>query len=385
MTWKQRLRITSKLRVEWYETMAQMCADGFAVADSLADMQAEFSKINHPMLPVVRELLLRLRGSGTGRKFTGNSSAQSRTLGTELNGLVPTNEALLIESGERAGNLELGLRQAAEYVTAKNQLGSEVKTALLGPAQLLMILLGILIGFSIYIFPNLEGISPRSRWPAMARRYAALADSAIPLTLLIVVGGVLLALGYMWLIKNWKGSTRDKFDKYLWPFTTTARLNSAAMLASLSGFVNAGVPFSKAIDYLAGSSDPYMADVYARLAIDLRKGSRPAVALINCHIMPESFHWKIAQYGKSSAFDRALASMSRTFIQHAIVNTKAIFSIISFLFKLMIVGFAAWTMASMFGIFGSVKGGRYSELDNLFVNPISVSISIKGTSNVQNS
>ena len=370
----QRLQLTTTVRLEWYEAMARMSADGFSVADTLAEMQAEYIKIKHPMYPVVREVLLRLRGSGTGRKKSNGNSI--RTLGTELNGLVPYNEALLIESGERAGDLANGLRRAAEYVRATNRLGSEVKAALIGPILLLVILLAILVFFSLNVLPTFAEISPRIRWPIWARRYGALADMSIPLTVGLIGGGGLLLAGYLQLAKVWISPTRDRLDMSLWPFTTTAQMNSAAMLASLSGFVNAGVPFSQAIDQLAQSSDPYMKDVYTRIGIELRKGKRPADALANSHIISKQYHWVIRMYGKSTEFDKALASLSTSFVEFAIARTKAIFTVFGFAIKLMIVGFVAWTMASMFGIVGSVKGGAVAELNTNIIHSTSVSTSL---------
>ena len=352
----QRGRITTKIRTDWYTTMSVLCRDGFPVVDSLQEMKIEFARINHPMLPVVSEVLLRLRGSGPDRQ-KGGGMARTRNLGSELNGLVPTNEALLIESGERAGGLANGLQRAADYVNATNRLGREIKSALIGPGFLLLLLLGILIFFSISILPTFAAISPKHNWPKYARMYGSLADYSIPIAVVIVAGGGALLVGYMKLIRNWIGSFREQLDMRVWPFSAAAQMNSAAMLASLSGFVSAGVPFASAVDLLSQSSDPYMKDVYSQISKDLRSGKRPHLALTQSHIIDKNYHWIINMYGKSSDFSVALSSLSTTFIDFAIEKSRFVFGIIGFIIKLAIVGFVAWTMASMFGIVGSIKGG----------------------------
>ena len=182
-----------------------------------------------------------------------------------------------------------------------------------------------------------------------------MADLAIPIGIFGVTVLVLLGVGYGILSRKWTGGIRESLDRNIWPFTGTAQLNSAAMLASLASFVKAGVPFAEAIETLGRSSGPFMKGVYAVIAQELREGKRPHDALVKAHIVDVRFHWLLKLYGQTSDFSGSMSRLSTMFIDAAIKRTTQVFNVISFLVKLAIVAFVAWTMATMFGIVGGVK------------------------------
>lgn len=354
LTFYQRLRISSSVRVEWYRALEAFCRDQLPIAATLSDMQEEFARINHPMLPVVREVLLRMRG---GRAADTPGQGKIQSLGVALAGLVPNNESSLIEAGETSGDVSLGLQRAAEYTEANVRLLREIRGPMMAPAFLMFMLIGILVFLAHWVLPTFAQISARARWPGYARAYGMLADNAIVVAVIVIVGGVLLTTIYLRLIKTWTGDLRDTLDQRLWPFTAVAQINSAAMLMSLSGFIQAGMPFANAIDQLARGSTPYMRDVYRRIHTELRKGRRPDQALAAAHIIDRKFKWMLRLYAKTSEFAPALGNISNRFTEFAISRSSAVFKVIGFGVQLLVVGFIAWTMLSMFGILQSVKGG----------------------------
>lgn len=351
----QRLRMTNKVRAEWYRSLEALSRDQIPIVTTLNEMQTEFAEVGHPMYPVVKEVLLRIRGSSSTARDAA-IQGKIQTLGVALNGLVPSIEALLIEAGDSTGDPALGLQRAAEHVETTSRLMSGIKGQMIAPAFMLLFLLGVLVFFSIWVLPTYMEISPRSRWPSYALRFAFLADHAIPVAIGVFGGGSLLVLGYLKLATFWIGPFRDWLDTHVWPFTATAQINSAAMLVSLSGFVQAGLPFSSAIEQLGRASQPFMLDVYRRIQIQLRNGRRPDEALAASHLIDRRFKWVLKIYGKTSDFTPALISLSRQFSDFALTRTTFVFFILGFIVKLMIIGFIAWIMATMYGIVQSVRG-----------------------------
>lgn len=356
LTLLQRMRITPAVRLEWYRALAALCADGFPLFDALRAMEGEFKRLRHPLVPVVSELVLRMRGSGSNTRTATNG--RQRTVGSHLLGLVPTNEATLIEAGERSGDMANGFERAADFVEANARLQGTIRTLMIGPALLILLLIAIQVFFSLKILPTFAEISPRVSWPSYARLYGTMADLAIPIGIGAVILFAALTVGYGVLSRKWTGSMRRWLDRRVWPFTGTAQINSAAMLASLASFVKAGVPFAEAIETLGRSSGPFMRTVYTAIAQELREGKRPHDALLKAHIVNQRFHWLLKLYGQTSDFSGSMSRLSSMFIEAAIKRTTQVFGVISFLVKLAIVGFVAWTMATMFGIVGGVKNSH---------------------------
>lgn len=351
----ERIQIGAKSRVDWYEAMAKAIGDGksaFVVVDKLA---IEYTRTRHPMAPLLRELVRRMQGNKTSDR--GNASG---TIGSDLLGLVPENEANLIDAGESSGKLEDGFARAAEYLKNTTRLRDEVLGPLKEPAFLLLMLAGVLIFFSYEILPTFNNIAPRHTWPRGAQTYGKLADQAIPIAVAIVSMMVFGTMAFLKAAANWTGQRRAFVDQHIFPFTLVARVNSAAMLTSLAGYVAAGVKFDVALRQLHATSNPFMRTMYQQMRTSLAAGVKAEDALCNLHIMDKGYHWMIRLYGDSTDFAGAMRRISEEVIEFAIERTRKTFGLVNMLLKASVAGFVVWTMFSLFGVVQAVKATAQS-------------------------
>lgn len=347
----KRLRLSNSVRQEWYELMATLVGDGKPVHSILTELMAECIRTNHPLKPVVSQLLLRMSGGGDRVE----RSNDSQSLGALLRGLIPPNEALLIQAGQESGQMAQGFKQAAVYVREIGQILAAARTALINPVILFLMVIAFLLMYSFMILPALGTVVPRHLWPTYARVYGTLADNAIPFAIgssCFIVGA---GYAYLQATRRWRSSLRDTFDRSVWPFTLTAGLNSSAMLIALAGFVGAGKPFADALLVLADGADPYMKSIYKRLHDDIRKGSTPEVALTRSPVVHDKYHWLIRLYGKGSGFSDALASIATRVSERVKAQTNLASNFAGFVMKVMVVMFMVWTLATMMGILGGAK------------------------------
>jgi type II secretory pathway component PulF len=351
LTTLQRLRVTASSRQEWYEAMARALEDGKPVQAVLDRLHAEYTRTGHPLAPLLRELLQRMAGT----PVAGKRAPLRVTVGTDLAGLVPATEAQLIDAGESCGRLADGFRHAAGYLRTVCRLRGEVVGPLQEPLLLVLMLLAVLVFFSIEVLPVFTAIAPRDAWPPAARRYGALADHALALAL--VVTTLLLAggLGFLRLAGRWTGRARVLCDRHLFPFTLATRLQGAALLASLSGFVAAGLPFDAALQQLHAGSSRYMQAAYAQLRLALREAATPQEALCRLHLIDVRYHWMIRLYADSSDFAGAMARIAAEVTEHAIGRTRATFAAVNLVLKLLVAAFVVWTMGSLLGIVQTVR------------------------------
>jgi type II secretory pathway component PulF len=347
----QRLMISAKARQDWYHAMARAVGDGKSVYVVLEKLSAEYARSRNPLAPLVRELLRRMSGAAV----PGAAAGGRATVGTDLTGLVPTNEASLIDAGESSGSLATGFRRAGDYVQATRRLREEIVGPMQEPVGLLLMLLAILVFFSIEILPTFTAIAPRARWPRAAQVYGELADQAIPLALAVVAAMGVGLIAFFRAAANWTGPRRALCDRYLFPFTLLTRVNGAAVLTSLSGFVAAGVKFDVALNQLQQGSNRYMKTIYGQLKTGLRNATTPEDALCGLHIIDRGQHWLIRLYGDSSDFPGAMGRIADEVIAHAIARTRATFAVINMLLKILVAAFIVWTMGSLLGIVQAVR------------------------------
>lgn len=366
LTLWQRLAITAKARQDWYYAMARAVGDGKSVYVVLERLSGEYARSRHPLAPLVRELLRRMSGAAV----PGSAASGRATVGTDLTGLVPTNEASLIDAGESSGSLATGFRRAGDYLQATRRLREEIVGPMQEPVGLVLMLLAVLVFFSIEILPTFTAIAPRERWPRAAQVYGQLADHDIPLTVVVIAAMGAGLVAFLRAAATWTGPRRKLCDRYLFPFTLLTRVNGAAVLTSLAGFVAAGVKFDVALNQLQLGSNRYMKTIYGQLKTSLRNAATPEDALCGLHIIDRGQHWMIRLYGDSSDFPGAMGRIAEEVIANAIARTRATFRIINMVLKVLVAAFIVWTMGSLLGIVQAVKSPPITTTLSTLVPPV---------------
>lgn len=342
----QQLSITAKHRGDWYRALGKTASDSLPMFEVLTRMEAEFAKITHPLAPLVKELLWRLKGGGTSRANSGR-----RTLGSELRGLVPESEAMLIQAGVLSGNMAAGLFNAADLVNTQGRLKGAVVAAMTKPVGYIAALIGLLIFFSVNLLPKFERGRPRVNWPSEAKLLGFVADH-----IALIAGGlagsiVLGALALAWLAPNWIGPKREWCDRHVFPFTMIAALNGASLLTSLAGYIGAGTPINEAIINIRDAASPYMRSQCERLLALMRDGVRAEEALAKLSVVQPRYHWIIKVYGLSGDASAAYRTIATEMTERTQDFIKILFDRVISNVLLVFIGVALmWIYLSMFGI-----------------------------------
>jgi type II secretory pathway component PulF len=349
LTFLQKQAITPKHRLDWYRALAKIANDGLPLFDALDRMAVQFAKTNHPLTPLVQTVLLRIRGAGAA-KLTD----QRRTLGTELMGMVPDSEAMLIQAGESSGNVAAGFTNAAELVEAKGALTASMIGALLTPVAYIAGLIGLLMWFSIKLLPKFEGSRPRDLWPYQAQLLGSIADHVY-----WIAGGVAVVLTaatvlLVWLSPNWATETREQFDRHVFPFNLIASLYGASLLTSIAGYINAGIPFADAVKNIGDAASPYIEMQCSKLTMFMKSGKRPEDALLELSLIHPRYHWIISVYGMSADASLAYKTIAQEMVASVQQFVHVIFKrYLSNLILAMVGGTLFWIYSAMFGIASS--------------------------------
>ena len=325
----------SRERLAWYLAMARLTRDGVPVFDAVQTLAHEFEKIHHPLTPLLRAVLLRLRGEtarerhaqaipwgrGQGQQWLhgqhgqhgqhgvasvqrvqhGQSSMKRRrTLGFELQGLVPSEEALLIEAADLSGDVALGLESAAQRLGERRELEAALARALVKPLGYAAALLALMVYFSIDILPQFERYKARRLWPQELQFMAFCADHVGSVVLGLLVLGFKLWAGFGAILPRWHGRARDQFDRFVFPFNVYASLSAAQLLSAIAGFVSAGLPFAQAVELIAMSATPYLSHQCHALLLSLKRGLRPEKALSSLVMIAPEWRWMIVAHAMNA-------------------------------------------------------------------------------------
>lgn len=349
LSWLERSQISGEVREEWYRALSKTTADGLPVYDVLVTLEKDFAVIKHPMTPLVQDLLWKQRGGkSTNRGDTGSSN---RTLGAQLVGLVPDNEAMLVQSGAVSGNLATGLSNAADLVATQGKLRATVVGSMIKPVGYLVGMIVLLLFFSLFLLPKYEQGRPRAKWPPYAQLLGTLADNVVFVTGGVVALMVLAFVVVLWLGPNWTGPKREWCDRRVFPFTLMASLNGASLLTSLSAYVSAGTPFTTAIETIRSSANPYMKTQCDRLMGFMKSGMKNEEALTRLSMVLPRYHWIINVYGLSGDSSAAYKRIAAAMVERTQAFVRILFDrVIGNLVLVLIGAMCLWIFLSMFGI-----------------------------------
>jgi type II secretory pathway component PulF len=345
LTFMQRIAITQKLRHDWYLAMAKTAAEGLSQTDVLEKLKYNFRKTKHPLAPLIDMLLQRLRGGKS------TSKVDIRTIGSELMGLVPDDECLLIMAGESSGRIENGFINAAERIESQQKLIVAIRSSLVKPLVYLGALIGLLLYFSFKLLPSFEKSRPRDKWPPEAAALGWIADHIIIIVVCLAIFLIIFTVSTHFLNKLWVGEYRDIADRSIPPFNLLARISAATFISSIAGFVSAGIPFSDAISKIRISGNKYMKYQCDRIQMMMRSGKRIDQCLVNLPMINMQYHWIIEVYSMSSDSSHAYTTISKEMIEKTTHTISVIFGgIISNIMLIATGASVMWIYVSMFAI-----------------------------------
>jgi type II secretory pathway component PulF len=348
LTLRQKLSITLDHRKEWYRAMAKTIEAGIPVDSVLNVMSRDFAAVKHPMLPLVNELRRRLGG---GARVSAVDDRKVRSVGTELNGLVPTDEAMLILSGSESGKPSEGFMSAVRLAESRAQIRDAIQSAMLQPLVYIAAIFGLLFFFSSQILPQFIKVKPRIQWPGAAQVFGTVADNAPWILLAFIALTVLVIVLFQRILPNWTGDSRDFCDKHVWPFTLVAEISGSSLLTSLSAYLSAGKPVFESVTSMMGSASPYMANQCRRMTTQIGSGKVLHEAIKTLPIIQKRYHWLIGIYGLTPDSAQAYRDISDEMTRAVINKVKVTFDyVISNIFLLATAGMILWAMFSLYGV-----------------------------------
>ena len=285
-------------RSEFYRLMSDALASGISQFAILSQLK-KYLKPGDPMMIVVNRVLRRLRGAEKG------SDATERSVGTELRGMFPSVELLMISAGESSGEPAQGWANAANYAENRAALLKSIIWSLVKPVIYIVAFLAIMFYISVQILPELEEAIPRAGWPEGGQRLAWISDH-----IMLITGGTIgslvgITLLMIWAKDHWVGMGREWADRKLPIFGVFTSVIGAGFLMALASFTASGVSFKRAMETLLPISSPYMRWQVRKIMRMFDQGIPINDALIKTTLIDPKHHWIFGVYGTIGSSDAA--------------------------------------------------------------------------------
>jgi type II secretory pathway component PulF len=255
-----------KKRLEFYRVIRTFTQNGISIQASLkyyGQMLQKYSR-DDGMNFIIQDILALM---DTGTRF---ERAISRW--------IPEEEQAIIESSSK------DVARACEVVTVFAENMMSIKSALVDaltyPIIMFVILIASLLGFSLYMIPMMEQLSPHSSWPVMAQNLYSLTSYVREHgTLLFGSFFALVVLSTYSMSRLTNPVIRGLLD-YLPPWNIYKPYVSTSFLIALSSLIKTGSSFNNSVHKMSETASPYLMFFLKRIARRLSAGNNFGDSLV---------------------------------------------------------------------------------------------------------
>ncbi len=243
----------------------------------------------------------------------GNSLADS--MGT-MPDTFPRVYVAMVSAGETGGFLDLVLAQIADFQAREKDLKSKVTAALLYPAILLVLAIGVLIVLMTFFIPRFQTMFAGfgGQLPLLTRMIVAVSHAIRAYGIYIAIG--LAVVGF--LVRNWVASERGRraWEGMIVRMPILGPLLSQFAMARfcrmLGTLLNAGVPLVQALNVARRSiGNQILVDAVSNSIERVKEGAQLGASLSDCkRLFPGSVLEMISVGEESGKLDQELVRIA---------------------------------------------------------------------------
>jgi type II secretory pathway component PulF len=250
----------------------------------------------------------------------------------------------MVEAGETGGFLDLVLTQIADFQAGEKELRAKVVSALVYPAVLLTLAIGVVIFLMVFFIPRFQTL-----FAGFDAALPALTQVIINFSKLVRGYGLFLALGVgaaIYFGKQWLGSdaNRRKYEAILLKAPVVgplaAQIAMARFTRMLGTLLGAGVSLMNALGVARRSlGNQILIDLVADSTERVSKGESLAASLANCRaLFPGSTLEMISVAEESGRLDKELVRLAEVTEKVLDRNMKTAVSLAEPLLLMVIAG-----------------------------------------------
>jgi len=270
----------------------------------------------------------------------------------------------MIQVGEESGTLEDVLNVLSLQLEKEKELSNKVQRALIYPAILIIVMLLVAVCLSIFVLPKINTFfnSLNADLPITTKIILGSGDYIKQYWYLILAGIIVLIAGFSALVKTSEGKKflDGLFLKIPLVSSLIKKMNSAALIRSLSSLLSSGVALIRSLDITSGTvSNFYYKQALKEVSKEVEKGKKLFVAFGPYqNIFPYGMV-EMIEIGEETGRTATILKKLAEFYEQEVSNTAEGLSTIIEPILIVVIGLGV-------GIFAvSIMGPMYTVLGNI--------------------
>jgi type IV pilus assembly protein PilC len=344
-------RVKTKEIVLFSRQLALLLESGTDIVTSLELLQSQVT--NRPLKRVIGEVASDIRGG----------SSLSVAMGKHPRAF-PELYYRTIAAGEQAGNLEIVLRQMADYLERGVITEKKIKSALTYPIMLAVVAFVVVTVLVTFVLPNFVGLYSAfgAKLPLPTRIVMGLSDWLVAYGLYILLGIVVVAaIGYIY-IRTPAG--KYQWDSLLLRLPIIGRINVLTELArccrTMALLFRVGLPLPEIMALaIRGSNNKVMAKALTEAQQELIRGEGLSKPMARRNLFLPLMVQMVGVGEETGNLDNTLTTVAQSYEVEADDKTSAAVGLIQpalIICIALVVGFIAISLFSaMYSIYGQVS------------------------------
>ena len=341
-----KLQFTGRDRMRLYRKLARFLANGVNLPTALDTMWDHASNDGRKPKTVQAVVIDAWRRGVNG----------GQTLGIAISEWVPQSDRVVIEAGERAGNLA----EALENACVLNEGQRAIKGAVIGGVAYPIVLVGLAIGFMVIfglqVIPAFSEVVPRERWTGVGAQMAGMSDF-VQTGLVPTLGAIIaVMLVIFWSMPRWTGRLRSKIDAFP-PYSIYRLIIGSGFLLSVAALVRAGVKVTTVLNILQRSAGPWYGERLSKTLALVQNGADIGDALFRSGLnFPDKDTVNdLRAYAKLTGFDEMLLVLGRQNLDESVSKIKAQSTILRNAGIIVLGVVFMWIAGGIFDLIGQIQ------------------------------
>lgn len=281
-------------RADFFQDLAEALEDKGVLVEIIRNLENRAKSRKDTIAPLYTLWL---------RRMDDRSFAQS------LIGTVPDSDVMILEAAESSNNLIGGLRFLAKAIRAAETMQKELRKAVAGPIFLLIMFIGMLVGFSLYLVPVLTQIMKPSTWPWSGQMLYAVSQFITGYGYWLLGALVIVGVAFTWSLPRWTGRWRSFADKYVPLYAIYRDYVGSIFLVSLASLMQSGEGLSESLNALAARGSPWLRWHIRRIQGRLDTNAEHPAEAFDTGVFNRALTDRVIDYGQRSAFHDALGKV----------------------------------------------------------------------------
>ena len=260
----------------------------------------------------------------------------------------------MICAGETGGFLETALVRVADQLESQNRLRRQVRGAMVYPAVVLTVALGVLTAMLAFIIPVFSGVFKQfgGKLPALTRDTVSASNVVRHEGYVLVIAAVVLAIGF----RKWKASAggRPQWDRLRLKApakigTVVQKVGMARWARTLASLTTAGVPMLESIEVTGRTAgNAIIEHAMTTVKDSVQSGGTIAAALTHESVFPALVTNMVRVGEETGELDTTLAKVADFYEEQVEIAVRSLTSILEPIMIAVIGGIVGFMILAMY-------------------------------------